>query len=84
VSSLQGRPVAVAAQSSLLAAVWHAGMPTAEGDQCLAYSLACTATHAALHSGALPLSAGASLTWLGFSDEGLLAAYDSKVGCCRS
>jgi hypothetical protein len=29
-------------------------------------------------SGALPLTPGASLAWLGFSEEGLLAAYDSE------
>ena len=79
VSSLPGRPVAVAAQGTLLAAVWHAGMPAAEGDQCLAYCVCDMATQASLHSGPLPLSAGTSLTWLGFSEEGLLAAYDSKV-----
>ena len=27
----------------------------------------------------MPLSRGATLTWLGFSDEGLLAAHDSAV-----
>lgn len=28
--------------------------------------------------GALPLSPGATLAWLGFSEEGLLACYDSE------
>ena len=31
-----------------------------------------------LHGGPLPLSPAASLAWLGFSEEGLLAAYDSE------
>ena len=31
-------------------------------------------------AGRLPLTAGATLTWLGFSDRGTLAAYDSEVG----
>lgn len=31
-----------------------------------------------LHGGPLPLSPGATLSWLGFSEEGLLAAYDSE------
>lgn len=29
--------------------------------------------------GRLPLSPGSSLTWFGFSEEGQLASYDSKV-----
>lgn len=29
------------------------------------------------HGGPLPLSPGSTLSWLGFSEEGLLAAYDS-------
>lgn len=29
------------------------------------------------HGGPLPLSPGSTLGWLGFSEEGLLAAYDS-------
>lgn len=32
-----------------------------------------------VHSGRLPLSPGSTLAWLGFSDEALLATYDSEV-----
>ena len=81
VTSLPGRPVALAAAGDLLAAVWHAGMPAADKDQCLHYSVLSMASQALEHSGPLCLSAGASLQWLGFSEEGMLAAYDSKVGC---
>lgn len=82
VASLPGRPVALAAQGDQLAAVWHAGMPAAAGDQCLAYSVLGVGAQALAHAGPLALSAGASLQWLGFSEEGLLAAYDSKVDYC--
>ncbi len=34
---------------------------------------------ALLWAGPMPLSRGATLTWLGFSDKGLLAAHDSAV-----
>ena len=82
VTSLPGQPVALAAQGDQLAAVWHAGMPAADRDQCLHCSVLGVGAQAALHSGPLCLSAGASLQWLGFSEEGMLAAYDSKVGFC--
>ena len=39
VLTLPGAPVALAAHGHLLAAVWHAGPPTATGDQCLLYVL---------------------------------------------
>lgn len=32
-----------------------------------------------VHTGNVVLSPAATLTWLGFADEGLLAAYDSEV-----
>lgn len=31
-----------------------------------------------MHGGPLPLSPAASLAWLGFAEEGLLAAYDTE------
>ena len=32
-----------------------------------------------VHTGNVVLSPAATLTWLGFTDEGLLATYDSEV-----
>jgi chromosome transmission fidelity protein 4 len=75
--SLPGAPVALAARGHQLAAVWHGGPPTAAGDQCLHYALFDVAEQRQAHSGPLPLSPGSTLAWLGFTEEGLLAANDS-------
>jgi len=32
-----------------------------------------------MHSGSLPVSPGATLAWLGFSEDSLLASYDSEA-----
>ena len=32
-----------------------------------------------VHNGALPISCGSTLAWLGFSEECLLTTYDSEV-----
>ena len=48
--------------------------------QCLSYAVHDVAERRQLHGGRLPLSAGASLSWLSFTEEGLLAALDSEVG----
>lgn len=74
---LPGAPVALAASGHSLAAVWHGGPPTAGGDQCLQYALYDVAEQRQLHAGPLPLCPGASLAWLGFTEEGQLASYDS-------
>ena len=37
-----------------------------------------------VHSGSLPLSPGSTLAWLGFSEESLLASYDSEVTLIHS
>lgn len=31
--------------------------------------------------GRLPLTPGSHLTWLGFTEDGQLSSYDSKVSC---
>lgn len=81
---------------SLLAAVWHGPAPSDPGDQSLVVAVldgspvhgddgsgsAANGPLAAVAAAApLPLSEGASLTWLGFSDNGngcLLGSFDSK------
>jgi chromosome transmission fidelity protein 4 len=79
VFSLEGAPVALAAQGSMLAVVWHASHPVGPppGEQRLSYAVYDTDTGAQAASGALPLTPGETLTWLSFSEEGLLAAADS-------
>lgn len=76
--SLAGAPVALAALGHQLVAVWHSAAPTASGDQCLQYMLLDVAEQRQLHGGPLPLSRAASLCWLGFTEEGLMATYDSE------
>ena len=51
---------------------------------CLQYAVACHMLLSMMcmmqvHRGRLPLSPGSTLAWLGFSDEALLATYDSEV-----
>jgi hypothetical protein len=75
--TLPGAPVALAASGHALAAAWHAGPPASSGDQCLRYALYDVAEQRQLHAGPLPLSPGATLAWLGFTEEGQLASYDS-------
>ena len=79
VMTLAGRPVAMAAQEDQLAVVWHVAMPAAEGDQALHYSVYSVSAQSELHTGALYLSGSSHLAWLGFSETGLLAAYDTQV-----
>ena len=76
---MAGRPVAVAAQDDQLAVVWHGGLPAADGDQALQYSVYRVSAQSKAHSGALYLSGRSHLSWLGFSETGLLAAHDTQV-----
>ena len=81
VLALPGAPVALAAAGPLLLAAHHAADPAwaadAAGGQRLAFALYDAARQALLASGPLPLGRGAGLAWLGLSDEGLPAAYDT-------
>ena len=78
VFTLEGAPVALAAHGSMLAAVWHAALPVGPppGEQRLAFAVYDTDTGAQTAAGALPLTPGEPLSWLGFSEDGLLAAAD--------
>ncbi|KAL3149950.1 hypothetical protein ABBQ38_013311 [Trebouxia sp. C0009 RCD-2024] len=78
VMTLQGMPVALASQGHLLAAVWHAASPSATDDQCLQYAVFDVSQQQQVHHGPLPLTPGTTLSWLGFSEESLLASYDSE------
>lgn len=75
---LPGDAVALAAQDDLLAVAWHAAPSTPNGDQCIAYAVYDVVDGAQVQHGGLSLSPGSTLTWFGFSDEGVLAAYDSQ------
>lgn len=80
VVSLAGAPVALAARGSKVAAVWHAAAPLGSHknpEQQLAYSIFDVDSQTAASQGCLPITPGAQLTWLGFSDEGALASGDS-------
>lgn len=79
VTSLPGDPVALAAYGNKLAVVWHAGWPTVDGSQTLHYAVFELALLTQASAGHLPLSAGATLAWLGFGEAGQLAAYDTAV-----
>ncbi|KAK9832382.1 hypothetical protein WJX74_008412 [Apatococcus lobatus] len=78
VMSMPGPVVAIAAHEHLLAVVWHAGMPFASGSQCLHFSLLDAADQTQLGTEGLGLSPGATLAWMGFTDDGVPATYDSK------
>lgn len=83
VRQLPGQPVAVAARGSRLAVVYHRSAPAEDGTQSLEYLLVDTLERRRLQVGPVALSAGALLTWLGFSDEGVLCTGDSAgVVCC--
>ncbi|KAK9809234.1 hypothetical protein WJX72_011841 [[Myrmecia] bisecta] len=76
--SLAGAPVALAAQGHWLAVVWHAASPSPQAEQRLQYAVHDVSEQQQVHAGMLPVSLAATLTWLGFSEAGLLAAYDSQ------
>ena len=71
--------MAMAAEGSYLALVWHKGVCQGR-DQTLGVAVWDMAEQTQTWSSALPLSPSSTLTWLGFSEAGLLAAYDSQVG----
>ena len=57
-------------------ALWHACQ---DGAQSLAYSLYRVDVQGLVQAGMLCLSPKTSLAWFGFSEEGMLASYDSAV-----
>ena len=79
VLALCGMPISLATHEDLLAIVWHGGGSGLGGHQALQYSIVEVEGGLQVHRGELPLSVKATLQWLGFTEEGLLAACDSKV-----
>mmetsp|Transcript_19337 Transcript_19337/g.40651 ORF Transcript_19337/g.40651 Transcript_19337/m.40651 type:complete len:919 (+) Transcript_19337:83-2839(+) len=98
VLALPGQVVALAANESWLALIYHDGEPTRAGGsdngtqeeaqhaatytQKLAFALYDVSSEAQVAQGAVPLSAGAELEWVGFSEDGILATCDDQ-GCIR-
>lgn len=77
--SLPGAPVALATHGSYLAVSHHAGAPTSAGDQCISVTvLDLLSERPVFERAPLALSPGSTLTWMGFSEEGMLATYDSE------
>jgi len=58
--------------------VLHASNPLASGDQILEFLALDMRKKRQTQAGRLPLSPGATLTWLGFSEAGCLSTYDSE------
>ena len=82
--------VALAASGGMLAVVQHAGRAAEAQDQSLLlalYDVRDTARPVRISVGPLPLSEGASLDWVGFSESGVLCTVDTAGivrGCLRS
>lgn len=83
VTSIPGRIVALAAHENMVALAWHAGMPTQDGGQSLAYSVYRVDVQGLMQAGTLSVSPKTSLAWFGFSEEGMLASYDTTVRLTR-
>ena len=78
VLGLVGVPVAMAARGGKLAVAWHAAPPTPSGDQGIDIGEYAVQEQRLLRQTRVSLSPGASLTWVGYSEEGMLTVYDSE------
>ena len=78
VISLPGAPVAMAAQGGKLAVAWHSAPPTPQSDQCIEIGEYVVGEQRLLRQRPLALSPAATLAWIGYTEEGALAAYDSE------
>jgi len=73
---LDGPIVSMSANEEHLMAVYHFGLGTNQ-DQSMSCMLLDVDEHKVLHKDRLPLREGATLSWLGFSDDGIPAMMDS-------
>ncbi|KAF3781211.1 WD repeat and HMG-box DNA-binding protein 1 [Nymphaea thermarum] len=78
VLSVDGPVVATAGHKDELVIVTHASECLPNGDQVLEFNMLDISKRTLITKGRLPLTPGSYLTWLGFSEEGLLSSYDSK------
>eukprot|EP00980_Cylindrotheca_fusiformis_P012374 scaffold3036_cov117-Cylindrotheca_fusiformis.AAC.13 len=88
---LDGEPVTMVGRSQFLAVFYHKSYPLADKTQQLGYTLWDTASFTVVSKGSVScLSAGATLTWAGFSNDCSLVAADSDgmfsmlVPCAQS
>jgi WD40 repeat protein len=78
VTWLKGDPVTMAGRGRFMAVFYHLGSPLSNGSQKLGYTLWDAANFQVLSHGSVScLSKGASLTWVGFSNDCSLMAMDS-------
>lgn len=75
--SVSGPLVSIVGDGSLLCVVYHAGIPIGK-DQNLNYLLFDVQQRKQVSVGALGLSPGAALEWIGFAEFGVLCSFDSK------
>ena len=78
---MTGPVVTLAAKGDQLAVVWHGTSPPNASDQSLKFAIYNANHRSLVAEGCLPLSSGSTLTWLAFTEELLLASFDSKVVC---
>ncbi|KAL4519312.1 hypothetical protein Ndes2437B_g05172 [Nannochloris sp. 'desiccata'] len=78
VVSLPGAAVAMAARGGRLAVAWHAAPPTPLGDQCIMLGEYTVHDQRLLRQRSVSLSPGATVAWMGYTEEGMLAIYDSE------
>jgi chromosome transmission fidelity protein 4 len=78
VVSLPGAAVAMAARGGKLAVAWHAAPPTPLGDQCIMLGEYAVQDQRLLRQSSVSLCPGATVAWMGYTEEGMLAVYDSE------
>ncbi|XP_021757215.1 WD repeat and HMG-box DNA-binding protein 1-like [Chenopodium quinoa] len=76
--SLDGPVVTASGFKDKLAVVTHSSQPLPSNHQMLEFRVFNISNGTQPLKGCLPLSPGSNLTWIGFSEEGHLASYDSK------
>ena len=75
---LDGPVITAVGHENLLVVATHASSPLPSGDQVLGFEVFRVSRKTRCLFGQLPISPGSHLTWLGFSEEGMLSSYDSE------
>jgi len=76
---LEGEPITMAGRSRFLAVFYHEGEPLRDGTQKIGYKLIDALTNRVVTKGSAScVSAGSTLTWVGFNNDGSLLAMDSE------
>ena len=75
---LDGPVITAVGHENLLVVATHASSLLPSGDQVLGFEVFRVSGKTRCLSGRLPISPGSHLTWLGFSEEGMLSSYDSE------